>query len=522
VTQQRDATADLVAGSVAGEMAPGAKPRGAEPVDAGADGAAAGGAAVAAATGDAAAAVPAESLGRVHFVGIGGAGMSGIARIMARRGIEVSGSDAADSELLGELRELGVRAYVGHAAEHVGPADTLVVSSAIRRHNPELAAARERGLRIMHRAAALASLMRGRRAVAVAGTHGKTTTTSMLTVALRHCGADPSYCIGGQLVATGLGADEGAGDIFVAEADESDGSFLLFAPEAAVVTNVEADHLDNYTGFEQVKAGFADFIDRIDDGGLLVVGADDPVARALGEGAPSRRLTVLTYGEAADADYRIHGFRPRGLGSRFEVTGPGGRTVAVRLTVPGRHNAANAVAALAVAVHLGFDAAQVAEALAGFTGARRRLELKGEAAGVKVFDSYAHHPTELAADLRATRDYVRELGEGRIVAVFQPHLFSRTKFFAAEFGAALGLADEVVVLDVYAAREDPVPGVTGRLVADAVPAETTRTAYEPRWERVSGLVAERARPGDVVITMGAGDVTELGPMILERIGARRR
>jgi UDP-N-acetylmuramate--alanine ligase len=461
--------------------------------------------------------VPADRLGRVHFVGIGGAGMSGIARIMLGRGIPVSGSDAKDSDLLADLRELGATTYVGHAAEHVGDASTVVVSTAIRETNPELAAARERGLLVLHRAAALASLMDGRRSVAVAGTHGKTTTTSMLTVALQHADADPSYCIGGQLVTTGLGAAEGSGDLFVAEADESDGSFLMFAPTAAIVTNVEADHLDNYASFDKVKETFARFVERVRPGGLLVVCADDPVARELGADGARRGLTVRTYGEAEDADYRVSDFTPRGLGSRFSV---GTRTL--ELAVPGRHNALNATAAYATAVELGLPAGAIAEGLAGFTGARRRLEPKGEAAGVKVFDSYAHHPTELAADLRATRDYVDELGragdkQGRIVAVFQPHLFSRTKFFAAEFGAALGLADEVVVLDVFPAREDPIPGVTGELVAEAVP--HGRVSYEADGNAVAGRVAALATPGDVIITMGAGDVTTLGPKILGLLGA---
>lgn len=463
---------------------------------------------------DPSAVVPAGELGRVHFIAIGGAGMSGIARIMLRRGMAVSGSDARDSELLGQLGDLGAKVFVGHDAAHVGEADTVVVSTAIRESNPELVAARERGLRVLHRSAALASLMAGRRAVAVAGTHGKTTTTSMLTVALQHAGADPSYCIGGQLVTTGLGADEGTGDVFVAEADESDGSFLMYTPHIAVVTNVEADHLDNYGGFEKVKENFARFVDRVEPGGTLVAGADDPVAMELAALARERGLTVRTYGEAAGADLRVTGFTPRGLGSRFEIEGAG----EVLLGVPGRHNALNATAVIAVARALGLDDAPVRAGLAAFGGAMRRLERKGAAGGVEVFDSYAHHPTELTADLEATRDYLGEKGEGgRIVAVFQPHLYSRTRFFAAEFGAALGRADVAVVLDVYGAREDPEPGVTGALVADAVPAGT-ETVYAPVRDEVPGIAASLARPGDVVITLGAGDVTQLGPLVLERLG----
>ncbi|WP_395106033.1 UDP-N-acetylmuramate--L-alanine ligase [Actinomadura sp. SCN-SB] len=464
--------------------------------------------------------VPAGELGRVHFVAIGGAGMSGIARIMLRRGIAVSGSDARDSDLLAHLAELGAKVFVGHDAAHVGDADTVVVSTAIRDSNPELVAARERGLRVLHRSEALAALMAGRRAVAVAGTHGKTTTTSMLTVALQHAGADPSYCIGGQLVTTGLGADEGTGEVFVAEADESDGSFLIYTPHIAVVTNVEADHLDNYGGFERVKENFARFVERVEPGGTLVAGADDEVAMELAVLARDRGLPVLTYGEAAGADLRVSGFTPRGLGSRFEVDGVG----EVTLGVPGRHNALNAAAVIAVARALGLDLATVRDGLAEFRGAMRRLEPKGEAGGVEVFDSYAHHPTELTADLSATRDYVREKAagdtgrEGRIVAVFQPHLYSRTRFFAAEFGAALGLADVAVVMDVYGAREDPEPGVTGRLVAERIP-EGTTWEYVPEWDEVAAAVVRLAEPGDVVITLGAGDVTKLGPRILAGLRA---
>ncbi|GAA4230578.1 UDP-N-acetylmuramate--L-alanine ligase [Actinomadura meridiana] len=460
--------------------------------------------------------VSAEDLGRVHFIAIGGAGMSGIARIMLRRGLTVTGSDARDSELLTQLGGLGAKVFVGHDAAHVGDADTVVVSTAIRDTNPELVAARERGLRVLHRSAALASLMAGRRAVAVAGTHGKTTTTSMLTVALQHAGADPSYCIGGQLVTTGLGADEGTGDVFVAEADESDGSFLMYSPHVAVVTNVEADHLDNYGGFDRVKENFAKFVDRVEPGGTLVAGADDPVAMDLADRGRARGLTVRTYGTAEGADLRVTGFTPRGLGSRFEIAGIGEFTLAV----PGRHNALNAAAVVAVTRALGVDDAAVRTGLAAFGGAMRRLERKGEAGGVEVFDSYAHHPTELTADLAATRDYLGEKGgDGRIVAVFQPHLYSRTRFFATEFGVALGLADTAVVLDVYGAREDPEPGVTGALVADAVPAGTA-SVYVPVRDEAPDVAASLARPGDVVITLGAGDVTQLGPIVLDRLTAR--
>ncbi len=412
--------------------------------------------------------VPVGELGRVHFTGIGGAGMSGIARILLARGVPVAGSDAAPSELLDELAALGARVRVGHSAANLASADTLVVSTAIRPDNPELAEARRRGIRVLHRATALASAMLGRRGIAVAGTHGKTTTTSMLTTILRGCGADPSYVIGGILAETGLGAADGGGAMFVAEADESDGSFLMLAPEAAAVTCIEADHLDNYANLAEIEAAFLAFARRITPGGLLVACADDPGAAALAAAAAALPVRVRTYGTAGRADYRVSGVIPRGMATALTLT-PGGRAAAsapagwpVAIQVPGRHNALNAAAALAIAIELGYPAARAIGALAGYRGARRRMEPKGEADGVRLLDSYAHHPTELTADLTAARDIA---AGGRVIAVFQPHLYSRTQMFASEFAAALGLADEAVVLDVYAAREDPEPGVTGNLVA---------------------------------------------------------
>jgi UDP-N-acetylmuramate--alanine ligase len=464
--------------------------------------------------------VPVGELGRVHFTGIGGAGMSGIARILLARGVTVSGSDAAPSDLLDELAALGAVIHLGHDGAHVGAADTLVVSSAIRPDNPELTEARRRGIRVLHRAAALGSAMLGRRGIAIAGTHGKTTTTSMLTTILRGCGADPAYVIGGILAETGLGAADGTGAEFIAEADESDGSFLMLSPQAAVVTCIEADHLDNYGSLAEIEAAFLAFARRISPGGLLVTSADDPGARALAAAAGDLPVRLRTYGAAADADYRVSDVTPRGMataltvtpGRRAPVSIPGG--IPVQIRVPGRHNAMNAAAALAVAIELGYPAGQVAEGLAAYGGARRRMEFKGEADGVRVLDSYAHHPTELAADLAAARDVA---AGGRVIAVFQPHLYSRTRIFAAGFAAALGLADEALVLDVYAAREDPEPGVTGNLIAAAVPGGAH---YLPDRGEVPAAVASLAKPGDLVLTMGAGDVTALGPLIVAALRAR--
>ena len=390
-----------------------------------------------------------------------------------------------------------------------------MLSSAIRADNPELAEATRRGLRVMHRAAALASVMAGRRVIAVAGTHGKTTTTSMLTTVLRDCGADPGYVIGGILNETGLGAEDGAGLDFVAEADESDGSFLLLSPDVAIITNVEADHLDNYGSLAEIEAAFATFASQVS--GLVLTCADDLGAEAVAARLDPER--VRRYGESARADYRLGDVRAQGLAVSFTVTAdrsPVGEILAqLTVHVPGRHNALNATAAFAAAVELGFAPPRVTAALARYQGARRRMEFKGEADGVRVFDSYAHHPTELAADLRAARDIA---GTGRVIAIFQPHLYSRTRIFAGDFGAALGLADQAIVLDVYAAREDPEPGVTGRLVADAVPGG--HALFLPDRTQVAPLIARIAEPGDVVLTMGAGDVTALGPQLVEAVGMR--
>ncbi len=333
----------------------------------------------------------------------------------------------------------------------------------------------------------------------------------------------PSRAPGGRPVLneTGLGAEDGAGLDFVAEADESDGSFLLLSPDMAIITNVEADHLDNYGSLAEIEAAFAEFGGRVSS--LVLTCADDPGAEAVAARLePLGPARVRRYGESPGADYRLGDVRSQGLAVSFAVTAdhsPFGEILAqMTVHVPGRHNALNATAAFAAAVELGFAPPRVTAALAGYRGARRRMELKGEADGVRVFDSYAHHPTELAADLRAARDIVSSPGGGRVIAIFQPHLYSRTRIFAGDFGAALALADEAIVLDVYAAREDPEPGVTGRLVADAVPGG--RAVFLPDRTQAAQVIAKIAEPGDVVLTMGAGDVTALGPQLVEALGRR--
>jgi UDP-N-acetylmuramate--alanine ligase len=363
--------------------------------------------------------VPADHLGVVHFIGIGGGGMSGIARIMLTRGSTVTGSDAKEARVLAALRVLGAKVYVGHDAANLGAADTVVVSTAIQESNPELIEARARGLRILPRAAALASVMAGRRGIAVAGTHGKTTTTSMLARALQHCGEDPSFAIGADLNEPGSNAHDGGGEIFVAEADESDESFLLLAPFAAIVTNIEADHLNHYAGLAEIHQAFERFAARIASDGFLVVCADDPGAMQLARSARAAGVDVRTYGEAPDADVRIVNLELAGTGSSFHVIADGRRLGEVVLRVPGRHNALNAAAATTIGLGLDVPFAEFAAGLTVFTGARRRFEPKGVVNGVRVYDDYAHHPTEVAATLTAAREVV---GGGRLVVSSTPLL----------------------------------------------------------------------------------------------------
>jgi UDP-N-acetylmuramate--alanine ligase len=458
-------------------------------------------------------------LGRVHFVGIGGAGMSGIARILLARGVPVSGSDARESPTSQSLRDAGATVHIGHDGANVTGADTVVVSTAIRDANPEVVAAHKLGLRVLRRAAALAAVMAGRRGIAIAGTHGKTSTTSMLVTAAQACDADPAFAIGGDLAGSGVNAADGTGNLFIAEADESDGSFLLLSPYAAVVTNVEADHLDQHGTAEQVAIVFEQFARRIDPDGFLVSCADDPGARRTAAAAADAGLRIRSYG-LTDGDLRLEDLVEDATGTTWRpvLDGKPLDVDPVRVPVPGRHMALNSAAALLTGLELGLPAAGLVSGLGRYAGVRRRFELRGTAGGVTVYDDYAHHPTEVAAQLRAARTVA---GAGRVLVAFQPHLFSRTVAFAADFGAALGLADEVVVLDVYAAREDPVPGVTGALVADAVPLPADRVVFAPDRSTVAAELAGRTRPGDLVTTMGAGDVTALAPDILAALTVGR-
>lgn len=459
-----------------------------------------------------------HSLGRVHIIGIGGAGMSGIARLLVARGITVSGSDARESARIEALRALGVTAHVGHDARWIDEVDTVIASTAIPESNVERAAARARGLRLLTRADALALLMRGFRTVAVAGTHGKTTTTSMVTVALQHCGADPSFAIGSELNESGSNAHLGTGDVFVVEADESDGAFLEYDPLVGIVTNVEADHLNHWGTFEAIEEAFEEFANGIGSrDGTLVVCADDPGARRLAERARAAGVTVRSYGTSDDADVHMSAMVLGDRGWSFDVDVDGAVIARLALQVPGQHNARNAVAALLAGMSLGFDAQVLAEGLSGFRGSRRRFDFKGEVDGVRVFDDYAHHPTEIDATLRAARDVV---GAGRVIVAFQAHHYYRTAMFVKEFGEALGLADEVVVLEVFAPGETPIPGASGLSLALAVPRPAEQVVFEPSWSAVAGHLVSKARSGDIIMTLGAGDIGMIGLEVLALLRAK--
>ncbi|MEZ0363311.1 UDP-N-acetylmuramate--L-alanine ligase [Mycobacterium sp. pUA109] len=468
--------------------------------------------------------LPAE-LQRVHMVGIGGAGMSGIARILLDRGGQVSGSDAKESRAVRALCARGAQIRIGHDAASLdllagGATAVITTHAAIPKTNPELVEARRRGIPVLLRPAVLAKLMAGRTTLMVTGTHGKTTTTSMLIVALQHCGLDPSFAVGGDLGEAGTNAHHGSGDYFVAEADESDGSLLEYTPHVAVVTNIEADHLDFFGSADAYTAVFDAFVQRLAPGGVLVACTDDPGAAALAQRAAALGIRVLTYGSAADRELtgRLLTWEQQGTGAVAHVQMAGQpQPWVMRLAVPGRHMALNALGALLAAVDIGAPAESVLHGLAGFEGVRRRFELVGTTATVRVFDDYAHHPTEVAATLAAVRTVLQQSGRGRALVVFQPHLYSRTQAFAMEFAAALDAADEVFVLDVYGAREQPLPGVSGASIAEHL---RVPVHYVPDMSAAPAAVAAAAGPGDVIVTMGAGDVTLLGPEIVTALQLR--
>ena len=451
-----------------------------------------------------------ESIEAAHFIGIGGSGMSGLARMFLERGIRVSGSDRADSKGLRDLEALGATVYVGHdEANLADDVDTVVHTGAIWPENPEFVRAKERGLHVIHRSQALYWLIGGRRLVSVAGAHGKTTSTGMIVTALRDLGADPTFVNGGVIAQLGVSSASGSDELFVIEADESDGTFVLYDTSIALITNVDPDHLDHWGTREAFYAAFAQFADDARE--AVVISSDDAGAQIVREQVTHRH--VVTFGEAADATVRVSDIVTDGPVA-FSITHDG-VTVKARLPVPGAHNAINAAGAIAVLLTLGHELEPAVRAIEGFAGTVRRFELHGVTRGVSVYDDYAHHPTEVAAALAAARTVV---GGGRIIAIQQPHTYSRTQEMYREFAEVLErYADHTVMLDVYGAREDPVPGVTGELVSDAFD-DPSHVHFVPDWQEAADYTASVARDGDYVITLGCGNVNLIIPQVLEALG----
>jgi UDP-N-acetylmuramate--alanine ligase len=448
---------------------------------------------------------------KLHFVGIGGAGMSGLARIALTHGAQVSGSDEKDSSVLAALAALGATVFSSHNADHVKGADLVIYSNAISPNNSERVAAATLNIPTYTRAQALALLMSESTSIAVAGTHGKTTTSSMLTVALQACGVDPSFAIGGTISASGSNAHRGTGEYFVAEADESDGSFVEYKPFGAIVTNVEHDHVDYFATPGDVTAAFEEFARTISPEGFLVYCADDAGSSALGQSM--RNIVSISYGENSESDLHIDQVELGAKGSRARALWKGKSIGHLELNVPGRHNVDNAGAALAVGLHLGLPSAGLLAGLASFAGTGRRFELKGTVHGIRVIDDYGHHPTEIKVTLDAARRYA---GDGRLLVIFQPHRYSRTQAFMSEFASALSLADFVLLLEIYAASEKPIAGVSSEVIAEAM----ENGKYIPNFVEATDSIIEMAKPGDVIITLGAGDVSSLGPIIIDGLTKR--
>lgn len=451
-----------------------------------------------------------------HFIGIGGAGMSGIARIMLAQGKTVSGSDAKESAVTSQLATLGATIYLGHSEANQMGADVVVVSTAIAANNPELIAAQSRSAEIMRRAEALALVMEGKRSIAVAGTHGKTTTTSMLTVALQRAALDPSFAIGGMINMSGTNAHLGTGDIFVAEADESDGSFLAYKPSGAIITNLELDHVDHFPTFDVLAEAFLQFISTIKPDGFLVACGDDENVRALLSKIDRTDLKVMTYGsQHGDNDFQLSRIHLSEGGGVARITHKGSVIGDIELAIPGAHNLLNAAAALAAGIALGAQSSDLLKGLSEFTGARRRFELKGEVAGIRIVDDYGHHPTEVRVTLETARRYA---GNGKLFVIFQPHRYTRTQMFAQQFGNALNIADQIYLLEVYAASESPIPGVSSLLIAQG--RSEDKFHYQPSMIEIIHQVTKLVEPGDVIITLGAGDVNSIAPVMLEALGER--
>lgn len=451
----------------------------------------------------------APTIGLVHFIGIGGIGMSGIAEVLHNLGFKVQGSDQSDSANCQRLREKGIECFVGHTAANLGTADVVVVSTAIKKNNPELVAAREKLLPVVRRAEMLAELMRFREAVAIGGTHGKTTTTSMVAALLDAGGLDPTVINGGIINAYGTNARMGGGDWMVVEADESDGTFLKLPADVAVVTNIDPEHLDHYGTFDKVRAAFRQFVENVPFYGFGVMCLDHPEVQALVSTIEDRR--VITYGENPQADVRFHSTVVEGAGTNFAVTirerksGKLTEIPGLRLPMPGRHNVSNATAAIAVAHELGIDGDAIRRGLAGFGGVKRRFTHTGTWNGVEIFDDYGHHPVEIKAVLKAARDSAK----GRVIAIVQPHRFTRLRDLFADFAACFNDADTVVLVPVYSAGEDPIDGVTSETLVERIRSGGHRDVRHVAGQSdLAGLVRATAKPGDYLICLGAGNITQ--------------
>ena len=445
---------------------------------------------------------------KIHFIGIGGSGMSGLARIAISHGIKVSGSDASDSSVLTALRALGAEIFIGHQGENVKGADLIVFSNAIKSNNPEREAGIEKKIPEITRATALVLLMSESISIAVAGTHGKTTTSSMATVALQSAGVDPSFAIGGVLKSSGSNAHRGSGKYFVAEADESDGSFVAYHPHAAIITNIEWDHVDHFQSEAEVFSAFEDFIKTIK--GFLVYCGDDQGATQI---AKKALVKTISYGKSDGVNLKVDQITLKAGGSTSRVLWNGAKIGMLELAVPGEHNILNAAAVIAVGLELGLPASSLLDGLYKFHGAGRRFELKGSVGGIRVIDDYGHHPTEIKVTLEAAKRYA---GGGRVIVIFQPHRYSRTKAFTNQFAESLKLADSIWLLEVYAASEQPITGVSSANIAKLI----SGAHFEPNFISTIEGVSAIAQPGDVIMTLGAGDVSSLGPLILDELSKR--
>ncbi|MBP2635139.1 MAG: murC [Firmicutes bacterium] len=453
-----------------------------------------------------------DNIQKVHFIGIGGSGMNSIAKVLLELGYEISGSDAQVSTVTAKLEKAGATVYTGHSYENIGNAQAVVVSTAIPKTNPELQAAIDKGIPVYHRADMLAFLMSKQKGIAVAGAHGKTTTTSMVALMLEKAGTDPTIVIGGELESIGGSAKLGQGSYLVAEADESDGSFLKLSPQIAIVTNIENDHMDYYKTMDNILRTFNEFLHKLDPtDGFAVLCFDNAYVRDM---AASLERGYVSYALEHEADYTARNIKSDGPISLFDVYHQGNLLGTAKISVPGMHNVANALAAIAVGIHVGLSFAQIVEGLGMFQGAKRRFQSKGRVNGVWVVDDYAHHPTEISTTLLGAR----QTEPKRLICVFQPHRYTRTKFLKKEFGAAFSQADLLILTDIYSAGEQPIPGVDGETIKNEVESQTKqRVTYVPDKDKIARYLVEIVQPGDLVITMGAGNIYQIGEELVEKL-----